>query len=261
MPARLQDVTTIALGAQRRERLAAARLYLVCDGAPGGRRLGALLAQAAQGGVDIVQLREKGLDDEALLALTRTARALCDELGLLLIVNDRPRVALEGAADGVHLGQDDEPVSAAREQLGPELLIGLSTHTPAEVDAACGADYIGVGPVHATPTKPGRPAVGLELVQYAAARAQVPFFAIGGIDAGNVDAVVAAGARRVAVVRAIAQAPDPREAARRLRDALDAAALQDSARAIAQAPDPREAARRLRDALDAAALQDGDGAG
>ena len=216
-------MTTIALGAQRRERLAAARLYLVCDGAAGGRPLAALLARAAQGGVDIVQVREKGLDDEALLALTVTARALCDELGLLLIVNDRPGVALEGGADGVHLGQQDEPVPAVRELLGPELLIGLSTHTPAQVDAARGVDYIGVGPVHATPTKPGRPAVGLELVRHAAVSAEAPFFAIGGIDPGNVGAIVAAGARRVAVVRAIAQAPDPRAAARRLRDALDGA--------------------------------------
>ncbi len=214
-------MSTIVIGAQRRERLAAARLYLVCGGAPGGRKLEPVLTAAARGGVDVVQLREKELDDEALLALTRAARTLCDELGLLLIVNDRPAVALAGGADGVHLGQDDEPVAAARERLGSELLIGLSTHSPAQVDAAEGVDYIGVGPVHATPTKPGRAAVGLELVRHAAAHAAVPWFAIGGIDGATVDGVVAAGARRIAVVRAIAEAADPRGAARRLGEALD----------------------------------------
>jgi thiamine-phosphate pyrophosphorylase len=214
-------VSTITLGAQRRERLARAHLYLVCDGAPGGRALAAVLGAAAEGGVDVVQLREKHLDDGALLALSETARTLCDDLGLLLIVNDRPLVALRAGADGVHLGQDDQPVALAREQLGPELLVGLSTHTPTQVDAATGVDYIGVGPVHATPTKPGRPAVGCDLVRYAAVHATVPFFAIGGIDDGNVGEIVAAGARRVAVVRAITEAADPRQAARRLRDALD----------------------------------------
>lgn len=216
-------MSTITLGSRRRELLAAARLYLVCDGAPGGRALATVLRAAAAGGVDVVQLRDKALDDDALLALTRTARRLCDELGLLLIVNDRPRVARLGEADGVHVGQDDEAVAAVREQVGPEMLIGLSTHTPAQVDAAVGVDYIGVGPVHTTPTKPGRPAVGTPLVRYAAAHATVPFFAIGGLDETNVGAVVEAGARRIAVVRAIAEAADPRAAARRLRDALEVA--------------------------------------
>jgi len=222
-PARLQEMSTIAPGLQRRERLAAARLYLVCDGAPGGRPLAGVLREAAAGGIDAVQLREKALDDEALLALTRRAREVCDDLGLLLIVNDRPLVALDGGADGVHVGQDDDSVAAARGVVGAELLIGLSTHTPAQIDAAADADvdYIGVGPVHATPTKPGRPAVGLDLVRYAAAHSAVPFFAIGGINAGNLGEARDAGARRVAVVRAIAQAEDPRAAARRLADALD----------------------------------------
>ncbi len=217
-------MSAIALGAQRRDRLAAARLYLVCDGSPGGRPLAPVLRAAAAGGVDVVQLREKALDDDELLEVAVAARALCHELGVLLIVNDRPLVAERSGADGVHLGQDDEPPGAVREDLGPELLIGLSTHSPAQVDAAGDAvDYIGVGPVHATPTKPGRPPVGVELVRYAAAHAAAPFFAIGGIDAGNVDTVVAAGARRIAVVRAIADAPEPRAAARRLRDALERA--------------------------------------
>jgi thiamine-phosphate pyrophosphorylase len=216
-------MSTIAPGLSRRERLAAARLYLVCDGAPGGRPLSGGLREVAAGGVDVVQLRAKELDDEALLALATAARPVCDELGLLLIVNDRPLVAAAAGADGVHVGQDDEAVASVRETVGPDVLIGLSTHTPAQVDAAgsAGVDYVGVGPVHATPTKPGRPAVGLSLVRHAAAHAAVPWFAIGGIDAQNIREVVAAGARRVAVVRAIASAAEPRAAARRLRDALD----------------------------------------
>jgi thiamine-phosphate pyrophosphorylase len=125
-------------------------------------------------------------------------------------------------ADGVHVGQDDMSVAEARELAGPDRIVGLSTHTPAQVDAAAGVDYIGVGPVHATPTKEGRPAVGTELVRYAAAHATVPFFAIGGIDTTTIGAVVEAGARRVSVVRAIAEAADPALAARTLRAALEA---------------------------------------
>jgi thiamine-phosphate pyrophosphorylase len=210
--------------ADRRARLAAARLYLVCDGEPGGRELIDMLLPAIAGGVDVVQLRDKRLDDERLTALASEAQALCTRLGVLLIVNDRPAVALAAGADGVHLGQDDTPVAKARELLGPDLLIGLSTHTPEQVDAAAGGsvDYIGVGPVHATPTKPGRPAVGLALVRHAAAGAELPFFAIGGIDAGNVADVLAAGARRIAVVRAIADAEDPELAACELRELLEA---------------------------------------
>jgi thiamine-phosphate pyrophosphorylase len=141
----------------------------------------------------------------------------------LLIVNDRPTVALAAGADGVHVGQNDMPLAEVRALVGGDLVVGLSTHAPGEIDAAGEADYIGVGPVHATPTKPGRPAVGLELVRYAAAHALCPFFAIGGLDADNVDAVLSAGATRVAVVRAIAQAPNPELAARTLRETLDRA--------------------------------------
>jgi len=213
-------MSAIAPPTRRRERLATARLYLVCSSAPEPHSLDALLRGAAAGGVDIVQLRDKDLDDDVLLAVTRRARTICDELGLLLIVNDRPMVALHGGADGVHLGQDDAAVASARHVVGPELLIGLSTHSPAQIAAANGVDYIGVGPVHATPTKPGRPAVGLDLVRHAAGHARVPFFAIGGIDTDTVEAVLQAGARRIAVVRAIAAADDPRAAAERLSVAL-----------------------------------------
>jgi thiamine-phosphate pyrophosphorylase len=218
----------------RRARLLHARLYLVCDALPGGRELLGVLSAAIAGGVDIVQLRDKRMQDRELTALARAAAILCKQRGALLIVNDRPQVALAAGADGVHLGQDDMAVAHARALLGPELLIGLSTHRPAEIDAAQGAqgmqgtqaDYLGVGPVHATPTKPGRPAVGLELVRYAADHAQQPFFAIGGIDAGNIHAVLDAGATRVAVVRAVAEAEDPETAARALRSALEAKALE-----------------------------------
>lgn len=208
-------------------RLAEAKLYLVTDTAPGGRSLDAVLRAALRGGVDIVQLRDKTAGDDALLAAAAVARAACDDAGALFIVNDRPDLALAARADGVHVGQDDLPVGAAREVLGPDAIVGLSTHTPDQLDDAHGAheeqpDYVGVGPVHATPTKPGRAAVGLELVSYAARTAAHPWFAIGGIDAASVAAVTGAGATRIAVVRAVTEAQDPEAAARQLRTALDA---------------------------------------
>jgi thiamine-phosphate pyrophosphorylase len=201
----------------RRERLGRARLYLVCDARPD-----AFLEAALRGGVEIVQLRIKHGSDEEVALTARRYAALCRARGALLIVNDRPDVARAVAADGVHLGQDDMAVTRAREIVGPERLVGLSTHSPAQIDAAAAQDldYIGIGPVHATPTKPGRPPVGLELVRYAAANTALPFFAIGGIDTGNVGAVHAAGARRVAVVRALTEADDPEAAARALQTQL-----------------------------------------
>jgi thiamine-phosphate pyrophosphorylase len=216
-------------GAERRARLARARLYLVCPerGAAGSedpRELEQLVRAAAAGGVDVVQLREKHLPDERLAALASALRGPCERAGALLIVNDRPHVALAAGADGVHLGQDDMPVAETRELVGSDMLIGLSTHARAEVVAreAAQADYIGVGPVHETPTKPGRPAVGIELVRYAAEHARTPFFAIGGLHAGNLTPVLEAGARRAVVLRAIAAASEPQTAARELRGLLDA---------------------------------------
>lgn len=166
----------------------------------------------------MVQIRDRTLLDGALLGALRRARELTRRLGVPLVVNDRPDLAVLADADYVHVGQDDLPVEAAR-RFG--LRVGLSTHAPAEVDAAL-ADYIGVGPVHVTPTKEGRPAVGLELVRYAAAHARQPWFAIGGIDRTNVEDVVRAGARRIAVVRAIGDAADPEAAARELLLAIAA---------------------------------------
>ena len=190
-----------------------ARLYLVT---PVQADLESFLEEAVRGGVDLVQVREKGLTDSELLPALERARETTERLGVPLVVNDRPDLALLCGADYVHLGQEDLPVAAVR---GLGLGVGLSTHAPGELDRA-EADYVGVGPVFVTPTKAGRTPVGLELVRYAAANARQPWFAIGGIDATNVAEVVTAGARRIAVVRAIGDSPDPERTARELRSAL-----------------------------------------
>jgi thiamine-phosphate pyrophosphorylase len=208
----------------RRERLERARLYFVSDGGIGDEALDAALAA----GVDMVQLRDPALDDEALVARARSWRELCDAYDALLWINDRPDLALRAGADGVHVGQDDVSVAAAREAAGGELLVGLSTHDPAQLEAGieAGADQLSVGPVWETPSKPGRPATGLDYVRAAAAlRPPAPWFAIGGIDGGNVDEVAGAGAERVVVVRAIRDAADPGAAAAFLRAGLEEASL------------------------------------
>jgi thiamine-phosphate pyrophosphorylase len=208
---------------QRRARFAAVHLYLVSPLVAGGRPLVGVAEAAIAGGVDAIQLRDKHASDDELVAGLRALRPLCDASGTLLILNDRPDLAAAGGADGVHVGQDDVAVAAARAIVGEDRLIGLSTHDPGQVDAAVGqgADHIGVGPINATPTKQGVAGVGVDLVRHAAG-GPLPFVAIGGIDAGNVAAPLAAGARRVAVVRAIAEAADPRAAAATLRAAVDA---------------------------------------
>jgi thiamine-phosphate pyrophosphorylase len=190
------------------------RLYLITAARAD---LAGFLEASVRGGVDIVQIRDKALSDGALLSVLETARDLTRRLGVPLVVNDRPDLALLVEADYVHVGQDDLPVAAVR-RLG--LGVGQSTHAAPELDRTH-ADYAGVGPVYATPTKAGRPAVGLQLVAYAAKHARVPWFAIGGVDVSNVSDVVAAGAKRIAVVRAIGIAPDPERAASELRAALD----------------------------------------
>ena len=208
-----------APGPLRRERLRTARLYFVCDALPREADPEPLLRAALTGGVDIVQLREKRLDHPAIERSARTFRRLCDTYGTLFIVNDDPHLALACDADGVHVGQDDASVEEAREALGPDAIVGLSTHSEEQIAAAGEhpVDYISVGPVWETPTKEGRPAVGLDLVAHAALEAPRPFFAIGGIDPSNAQEVVRAGARRLGVVRAIRDAEDPAAAAESIR--------------------------------------------
>ncbi|HEY8465699.1 MAG TPA: thiamine phosphate synthase [Solirubrobacterales bacterium] len=217
--------------AERRELLARARLYFVCEARPHGRDPEPLLRAALRGGADIIQLREKAPRcAEELIAYSEPFRRAAAEHDALFILNDRPDLVEACGADGVHVGQDDTPVAEARAQAGPDALVGLSTHSEAQFDAALGAradarpDQVSVGPVWETPTKAGRPATGLQLIRYAAARGgDAAWFAIGGIDAENIDEVVAAGARRAVVVRAIRDAEDPEAAARVLRAALETA--------------------------------------
>jgi thiamine-phosphate pyrophosphorylase len=211
-----------APGPLRRERLRTARLYFVCDALPRGDETEALLRAALGGGVDIVQLREKSLDREAIERAAQTFRRICDTYSALFVVNDDPHLALACDADGVHVGQDDASVVEAREVLGPDAIVGLSTHSEEQLAASAdqAVDYVSVGPVWETPTKAGRPAVGLGLVAHAARNVSHPFFAIGGIDADNAAEVVTAGARRLGVVRAIRDAEDPMAAAESIRHAF-----------------------------------------
>lgn len=201
--------------ADARDRLADARLYLCVGARPD---LADFLDAVLPNGVDVVQLREKGLEARAELALCDVVRDAAHRHGRLFAVNDRADLARVAGADVLHLGQGDLPVEAAREVVGEDMVIGQSTHTRAETTlaaAALGLDYLCAGPVWTTPTKPGRPAAGLDLVSYAASVAGTrPWFAIGGIDAANLDQVIARGARRVVVVRALTEAPDPAAAAR-----------------------------------------------
>lgn len=211
----------------RRRLLDRARLYFVCEARPNGSEPRPVLDAALRGGVEIVQLRDKQIADEYLVAVASAFREAADRHGALFFLNDRPDLVAACDADGVHVGQDDVPVAEARRIAGPAVAVGLSTHTPGQLDAAIAAtgverpDQISAGPVWETPTKSGRPAAGLELIRHAAKVApNGPWFAIGGIDAANVGEVAAAGARRVVVVRAIRDAADSEAAARELRDAL-----------------------------------------
>jgi thiamine-phosphate pyrophosphorylase len=237
-------------GPLRRERLRTARLYFVCEARP-ATDLEALLRAALTGGADIVQLREKELGRAEIERAAATFRRVADTFSALFIVNDDPDLARTCDADGVHLGQDDTTVAEAREMLGPDAIIGLSTHSKEQITASGSAsdqadqgrrersvlrtqatedadmrrsgappDYISVGPIWETPTKQGRPAVGLELIAHAAANAPHPCYAIGGIDSSNVSQVVEAGAQRLCVVRALRDAANPAAAAEELRGAL-----------------------------------------
>ena len=205
---------------ERRERLARARLYFVTD----SRTDPGVLRAALEGGADMLQLRDSEVSEDELLRGAAVFRALCDEHDALFWVNDRPDLALRARADGVHVGQADMNVEDAAQVTGGELLVGLSTHSPDQLDRgiAAAADQLSVGPVWETPTKPGRPAAGLDYVRHAAERRPpVPWFAIGGIDADNVGEVVEAGAERGVVVRAIRDAGDPRAVAGAIRAALE----------------------------------------
>jgi thiamine-phosphate pyrophosphorylase len=199
--------------------LAGARLYFVTDAVPAG-----VLEAALSGGVDVVQLRLKEAGDEEIVAIACAFRESCDRHGALFVLNDRPDLVERCGADGVHVGQEDVAPAEARAVVGPDRLVGLSTHSDGQLAAAMAepVDYVAVGPVFETPTKPGRPAVGLELVRVAAATSRLPWFAIGGIHLENAAAVVDAGAERLAVVRAVRDADDPAAAARALRALLPA---------------------------------------
>jgi thiamine-phosphate pyrophosphorylase len=200
--------------------LADRRLYLCTADRPD---LAAFVAACIAGGVDIVQLRDKVLDARPLLARARLAAEVCAGAGVPFILNDRPDLALECDAAGVHVGQDDAPPALARRILGPDAVVGLSTHAPAELDASATepADYISVGPVAPTPTKPGRPGTGLEYLQYAARTATRPWFVTGGVTPDTVGDMLEAGARRFVVVRWLTESEDPEAAARALRAVID----------------------------------------
>jgi len=187
-------------------------LYLVCDARPRD-----FLRAALDGGVDVLQLRDKSLGDEGIVRAAREFRGACDEYGVPFILNDRPDLVEACGADGVHLGRDDPGGRAGH-------ILGRSTHAPEQALAVTDADYISVGPVWETPTKPGRPAAGLGYVRWAAGHVERPWFAIGGIDARTLPQVLDAGATRIVVVRAITAAADPAAAARDLRGLLDGAA-------------------------------------
>ncbi len=198
------------------------RLYLCTSDRPD---LADFLGACIAGGVDLVQLRDKHLDARPLLARARLAAAVCRDHGVPFILNDRPDLALEVGADGVHVGQDDAPPALARRLLGPDAIVGYSTHAPAELDAAAGepVDYVSTGPVNATPTKPGRPGTGLGYLRYAAATvgAHRPWYVTGGVTPTTVGDMVAAGAARFVVVRWLTESDDPESAAKALVKAID----------------------------------------
>jgi thiamine-phosphate pyrophosphorylase len=211
-----------ATGAGLRERLKRARLYLVSDDATPDAELPAVLEAAIAGGVDIFQLRRKGMEPRSLADLALSCGEVCRQRGIPFIVDDWVELALESGADGVHLGQSDMPLDEARRLLGEGAVIGRSTHNRSQVDEAMAqrADYISAGPVHETPTKPGRPAVGFEHVAVAARRTNVPVVAIGGLGPDEARLALESGADMVAVVRAICHAPDPKEAAASFRRSM-----------------------------------------
>jgi len=177
------------------------------------------------GGVEVVQLRDKNLDARPLVESARRALRVCRHHGVPFILNDRPDLALEVEADGVHVGQDDASPALARRILGPDAIVGLSTHAPNDLDDALEqpVDYLSAGPVSQTPTKPGRPGTGLRYLTYVVERAKTPWFVTGGVTPESVKLMAAAGARRFVVVRHLTEAEDPKAAAQALRQAIDKA--------------------------------------
>jgi thiamine-phosphate pyrophosphorylase len=189
--------------------------------------LATFLPAVLRGGVDVVQLREKVLEDEVRITDARVMVAICRDFGVPFIMNDSPELARDVDADGVHVGQEDDSVSRCRELLGPDAIVGLSTHSTSEFDDALNqsATYFSAGPISATPTKPGRVGTGVDYAVKSQARSDRPVFVTGGVNAQNVTALVAAGLRHFVVVRALTQSQNPEATARELRSALDAALL------------------------------------
>ena len=206
----------------RRDLVEDVQLYLVTEASAPSGPVADFLAAVIDAGVGMVQLRDRTLTDRELVRSARLFAEICRENGALFIVNDRIDVAMLVGADGVHVGQDDVHPDEVRRLAGQDFIVGLSTHSAQQLDEAnlTSADYVGVGPIHETPTKPGRPPVGLDLVRYASTASRKHFFAVGGIDPTNADAVVAAGARALSVVRSVAHADDPVAAVRALMDVL-----------------------------------------
>jgi thiamine-phosphate pyrophosphorylase len=202
--------------------LSGRRLYLCTPDRPD---LGPFVARCISGGVDVVQLREKHLEARPLLQRAAVVREVCADLGVPFILNDRPDLALEAGADGVHVGQDDVPPAVARRILGLDAVIGLSTHSPEDLAGSLSepVDYVSAGPVTPTPTKPGRPGVGLGYISHAVTHAGRPVWVTGGASPATVRSIVGAGGRHVVVVRWLTDATDPEMAARQLREALDSA--------------------------------------
>jgi len=221
-----------SIGELRRQRLRWARLYFVCEARPHARDPEAMLNAAMGSGAGMIELRDRELPRNVVERTGQTFRRLADTYSALFIVNDDPHLAVELRADGVHVGQDDMDPAEARQIVGPDAIVGLSTHSVEQIKAAHSApvDYISVGPIWETPTKAGRPGTGLGLIRSAAEIAGHPWFAIGGIEPGNVAEVTAAGAERICVVRAIRDAEDPRAAATALFRAVDPAAREEATR-------------------------------
>lgn len=197
------------------------RLYLCTGDRPD---LEEFLTACIRGGVDLVQLRDKELEARPLLRRAEVAMSVCASAGVPFVLNDRPDLALACRADGVHVGQDDAPPALARRILGPDAIVGLSTHAPAEWEAAAGepVDYLSAGPVNATPTKPGRPGTGLEYLEHVSGTGRdIPWFVTGGATPETIPGMAAAGARRFVVVRYLTGSDEPEAAARRLRAVID----------------------------------------